>query len=125
VNRPNPEKVIVTISNEASGILFKENHFKNWYAYLIDHEGKRQNLPIYKAGPYFMYVRVLSDIKLPIKVFFEYGWEWEEISGGIISMITFVILVMYATGLPVEKPAKYLVKKLKSAQKVREWWYEE
>ncbi|TET20771.1 hypothetical protein E3J74_02285 [Candidatus Bathyarchaeota archaeon] len=126
VNRPNPEKIIVTVSNEANGILFKECHFKNWYAYLIDHEGKRQNLPIYKAGPYFMYVRVPSDIKLPIKVFFEYGWEWEEISGGIISMITFVILVMYATGLPVDKPAKYLVKRLKkSAQKVGGWWYEE
>jgi len=125
VNRPNPEKVIATISNEASGVLFKECYFKNWYAYLIDHEGKRQNLPIYKAGPYFMYVRVLSDIKFPIKIVFEYGMEWEEISGVIVSTITFIILVMYATGLPVDKPATFLVKKLKSAQKVREWWYEE
>lgn len=126
VNRQHPEKVTVTIYNKLSGALFKECYFKNWYTYLIDADGKKYRLDIYRAGPDFMYVRIPKDIKFPAKVIFEYGVTWDEWIGKATSITTLILLIMYAVGLPIDKPAKYLIKKLGSpAKKIKEWGYKE
>lgn len=126
VDRPHPERVIMTIYNQSGGVLFRESYFRNWYAYLIDANGRRQNLQIYRAGPDFMYVSIPRAVEFPVKVVFEYGWTWDEIAGASISVITLAVLTMYTIGSPVDRPIKYVIKKLdETAKRVRDWWYKE
>jgi len=126
VDRPHPEEVTLTVDSEAKGVLFKESYFKNWYAHLTDANGQKHSLRIYEAGPGFMYVYIPNDVRFPIKVVFNYCWTWDEVVGYLISTMTLIALVMYAVGLPVDKPAKKMANKLeKQAKRVKEWWYRE
>jgi hypothetical protein len=60
ITRPTPEKITVTGSG-FKGIIFKETFFEGWTAKILKPVSK--NLTIYKAGPYFMYVRLPGDTK--------------------------------------------------------------
>lgn len=124
VSRPHPEKVIVTVQEVARGVLLKECYFANWYAYLTDGNGQKRGLRIYRAGPDFMYVQIPKDVDFPIEVVFEYGWTSDEIAGYAISLATFIGLMMYAAGLPVDKPARalFLNPLLWVEKRIRSWW---
>ncbi len=82
----NPQKRVVDLKGPASGILFKEFYVPNWRAYL-DRNGTISSLPIYKAGPDFMYVP-LANGRAGDKVFFEYGPVPLEVSSNIVSLFT-------------------------------------
>jgi len=124
--RMNPEEVVVTLNNLSRGVLFKESFFPNWRAYVVDAEGKRYNLQVWKAGPNFMYVRVPSNVGYPVKVVFEYGITWIESLGNLTSVFTLIVLFSY-TFVPsifnrLQYPLTYL---RKIVQRLKKWWYRE
>ena len=94
-DRPNPEKVIINIQEPANGVLFKENIFKNWRAYLIDVDGRKIKLNIYEAGPSFMYISIPEGVQYPIKVIFKYSLGWEYLIGFTISLLSYIGIMMY------------------------------
>jgi len=89
-----PEHFELTL-NHASGVLFKESFFSNWFAYLVDDRGVPQDLSIYRAGPDFMYVSIPSDTRFPAELTFEYRISFIEKVGYASSFLTLVTLVAY------------------------------
>lgn len=87
----NPEKRIVEIANPAKGVLFKENFYSKWHAYL---EGKGEQ-HIYYAGPGMMYVVLPAGAAYPAKLTFEYKQTLIETVGIIISLLALGSLGFY------------------------------
>ncbi|MCW3991830.1 MAG: 6-pyruvoyl-tetrahydropterin synthase-related protein, partial [Candidatus Bathyarchaeota archaeon] len=123
VSRPHPEKVIVAAEEEVGGVLFRENYFKNWHAYLVAGDA-RQDLDIYRAGPDFMYAQIPEEVDLPVEAVFEYGWTNAEIAGYAISLATIIGLIMYAAGIPLDRPARALFLNLLLwvEKRTKSWW---
>jgi len=123
VERITPEKVLVNIQQMAKGVLYKEFYFKDWRAYLEENGRRTKELQIYQAGPDFMYVAMPQNAMTPVSVVFEFT-KLIEYAGLALSVITIVVLIMYAIKLPVDEPAKYARRKLSMLiMKVKDWWY--
>lgn len=127
VDRPNPEKVVVTLQDNFSGVLFKEFKIDNWKAYLEDSSGRRLNLEIYPAGPKFMYA-LIPEVTLPSKVIFEYGWSNIEYIGNLTSLTTLSLLMLYGfrqnqVRAVLEKHVFSIFRNFK--KKLKDYWYEE
>jgi len=93
--RPNPEKIIVTIEGRSAAVLFKEFYIGNWAAYLEDPVGRRESVEIYLAGLDFMYVIIPKAAPLPSRVVFEYREDTVQITSDLISLISFSIVLAY------------------------------
>jgi len=124
--RINPERVEIDISNVASGVLFKENYFKDWHAFLEKDGGKIEDLKIYRAGPDFMYVTIPNNAQFPLKVVFEFD-KWIEYVGLSITLATALAMILYgAYGEKITKPLgrkRGVLAGLK--RKIEDWWYKE
>ncbi len=120
-----PEKRVIDLKDKADGVLFKEAYFPKWHAYL-ESENKKQKIEIYKAGPDFMYVP-LSGIKIDDKVIFEYKISIVEIIAYIISLSTFIGLILWLFDWWIFKPwMALLVQKITSPrERLLEWWRSE
>lgn len=120
-----PEKRIVDLKSETSGVLFKEVDFPKWHAYL-ESGNKKQEVKIYKAGPDFMYVP-LSDIKVDERVVFKYKVSIIEIIAYIISLLTFAGLILWFFDWWIFKSRmEALMRKITSPKKkLLEWWKSE
>jgi len=126
VSRSNPEEAQVTIMNSSSGVLFKESYFKNWCAYLVDIAGRRFDLPIFRAGPDFMYVRLPTSQNFPVKVLFQYLRSWEESLGYMLSAIAMVALCGYGLAPTLFKRLRYPYSHFaKVKNRLSEWWTKE
>jgi len=77
----NPQEIIINLQNTSKGILFKESFNKNWKAYAI-HESKIEGLPIYFAGPGFMYIKNPENVTFPLNVTLKYETKMLKFSGG-------------------------------------------
>lgn len=76
----NPQEIIINLQNISKGILFKESFNKNWRAYAI-YDGKIEGLPIYFAGPSFMYIEN-ENITFPANVTLKYETKMLNFNGG-------------------------------------------
>lgn len=85
----NPEKRVIATEQPAKGVLFKENFYPKWHAWLED--GSKQT--IFYAGPGMMYVLLDSD--KPVKLIFEYRRTWVEILGILVSCFVLLNLIIY------------------------------
>lgn len=112
----NPEHVVLKISESAKGVLFKENYFENWEAYLISNNEKLR-LTIFRAGPDFMYVRLPEAINYPAEVVFEYRQTWIELFGYITSITTLVVLILYGTATSLKRLFTNVFKKCRLTDK--------
>lgn len=112
VERSNPEKAIIKVNN-ASGVLFKESYFDRWQASLVNNDGTRITLNIYRAGPDFMYVHLPEGTNFPAEVVFEYKIAEIEWLSYMISISTLALLITYGLGLPVDKPLRIVFNKAK------------
>lgn len=123
VERLNPEKIVVTINNASTGVLFKENYFENWHVY-IENKNRRQRLEVLKVGPEFMYVRLPKNLLYPIEVTFKYELSPLKLGSIATSVATFCILVAY--GILGEKlTASFAHAAGKIKKKIEDWWYKE
>lgn len=113
LNRPNPERVIVTINETCNGVLFKECYFENWHAFLADDGAGTQSLSIYRAGPDFMYIHIPKETTFPAEVVFEYKLSLIEKASYLTSISTLAFLVLYAFGLPLKMRVAGVIEKLK------------
>lgn len=87
----NPEKRVVEVTNPAKGVMFKENFYHKWHAYL---EGKDEQ-HIFYAGPGMMYVLLPSGTNFPAKLTFEYKQTLIETVGILISLLSLGGLLFY------------------------------
>ena len=75
VERNHPDHVTFQGEVPAGGsaaLYWREAYYPAWHAYLIDSEGDRQELPIYRGGPGFMLIPLESD-----NAAFEVELTWE------------------------------------------------
>lgn len=103
----NPEQFEVELSSHAKGVLFKENYFPNWRAYIIGQE--RRRLEIYLAGPNFMYV-MLPDLEELLKVQFRYERSIPQWLGDFISIGSLIVLLIYMS--PIKNRLALFIKPL-------------
>ena len=68
----NPERDTVVLNSESHGVLFKEFSYVDWNAGIDTANGVHETLPIYQAGPDFMYVGIPKGITFPATVTFEF-----------------------------------------------------
>jgi|WetSurSiteA1Bulk_404760.scaffolds.fasta_scaffold01099_6 hypothetical protein len=88
----NPQKRAVEITEAATGVLFKENYFFNWHA-KYQNGDKTETLEIYPAGLDFMYIP-LKEVKSGGKVIVYYKRSTMEVIATLLSIVTFVSLVI-------------------------------
>jgi uncharacterized membrane protein len=94
----NPQLRIIELDAPAKGILFKENHFPQWHAFLVS-DGVKKKLKIYLAGPGMMYIP-LPEIEGPSKVTLKYELSLQEKVGCIISYLSLIPLLIIAFKKP-------------------------
>jgi hypothetical protein len=87
----NPQLSRVAIATEAKGVLFKESWFANWRASV-----NGTSVPIYRAGPDFMYVPLGKNVRYPATVTIEFTRSALEWLGDAISALALVALLIYA-----------------------------
>ena len=93
--RESPTIAKVALASSYSGVLFKENIFEDWSAYISDSRSIR-TLRIFEAGPGMMYVRIPKDIEYPATVTFEYHKSILESASILVSTATIVALFVWA-----------------------------
>jgi hypothetical protein len=114
----NPEQDTVVVNNEARGVLFKEASYVDWSASLSSANGTGETLPIYPAGPDFMYVALPTGLTYPATVTFVFDTTVDFI-GLLISVVALLFLLGYAVigtrafapGRAVARPFRKLEKK--------------
>ena len=91
----NPESRAIAVSGEATGVLFKESWFEDWHATVggVD-------VPIYRAGPDFMYVPLASHSGRPVTVDFRFSRSILEWTGDVISLVSLALLLAYLVAGP-------------------------
>lgn len=123
VKLPNPEEWIVTLKDPAQGVLFKESYFVDWTA-RVKEGGKWKKAEIYKAGPDFMYIP-LKGISAS-EVVFDFQRSFAEKFAFVLSIITLVLLVIYAINDSIFKKILQKIKiKLYMPTDIKEWWDKE
>jgi hypothetical protein len=93
VVRTDPQHASAKLTARAGGILYKEFNFPGWKAFALQ-EGRRE-IPIYLAGPGFMYVPGSVLQSLPGKVLFEFGPSWDVWASYATSLVTAATLLFY------------------------------
>lgn len=93
ISRPTTDKIVVDVrqGGEETAILFREAYHPNWHSH-VEKNGLRTDLKIYKAGPGFMFVRVLN-LGPPLRVTFHYEksvLEWGAIGISILALSVLV-----------------------------------
>lgn len=86
----NPQLSRIRIESPARGVLFKESWFANWHASI-----NGRSVPVYRAGPDFMYVPLGNDIAYPAQVTLEFRRSAIEWIGDAISVVALVALLAY------------------------------
>ncbi|MFA5070490.1 MAG: 6-pyruvoyl-tetrahydropterin synthase-related protein [Patescibacteria group bacterium] len=118
-----PEKREVSLREEASGVVFKENYFANWHAYL-EQEGGKTNLTIYPAGPDFMYVPLPRNSTGATLVFQYKKSTLEDVSLYITIVIGFGFVIYILEGW-LFKPILPKLKQLtlgRFSKQTQKWW---
>ncbi|MFC1727321.1 hypothetical protein ACFL0Y_02240 [Patescibacteria group bacterium] len=93
VERPSPEHIVLT-GQDFSGVTVKENHWQGWKA-MIEANGKKKKIPVFTAGPEMMYVPVPQDLRSgEIKVMIDYKGELAYWLYGLVSLISFFVVIM-------------------------------
>ncbi len=120
----NPQKREVILNNSATGVLFKENFFMDWHAYIVKNDGKKEKARIYDAGLDFMYVPITDNVG---KVVFEYKLSWLEKISNITSIITLIWLIYLLFFGKTLVPKIPLINKptLKLKRKLGKFWTDE
>jgi len=98
VSRSNPSQVYITIESWHKGVLFKENYlnlYDNWVVKLVVN-GETKELPLFSAGPSFMYVALPRDISYPVTISFTFQVNPIVPVGYLISILTFLLMLAYA-----------------------------
>ena len=119
----NPEKREVLLSGDANGVVFKENYFGNWHAYLKQ-GSQKTNLTIYSAGPDFMYVS-LPDFTPGATLFLQYRKSALENISLCITIFIGLGFVVYMLEGWLFRPILPKIKKLtlgKFSKKTKKWW---
>jgi len=93
--RESPTIARVALASSYSGVLFKENVFEDWSAYISDGASTR-SLKIFEAGPGMMYVRIPEVTVYPATVTFEYRKSVLESASSLVSTATIVALLLWA-----------------------------
>jgi len=100
VERPIPEKIVITLDEKVEGdasVFVKETYFPKWNAYL-ESESKRRRLDLYYSGPGFTLVILPKEIETPAKLIIRYETTKIEYIGYAITLSAIIILAFYATG---------------------------
>ncbi len=120
-----PEKRIVKLESQASGVLFKEAYFPKWHAY-SETKNAKTALNIYKAGPDFMYLP-LSNTRVGQIVVLEYKRTLVEWISGFVSIGTFLILILWLLDWWIFKKAIEKLGRIVLApmRTLRKWWERE
>lgn len=118
-----PEKREIILEKEARGVLFKESYFQNWHAY-AEAKGDKKRLDILRAGPDLMYVFVPQGTN---KIIFDYRLSWVEKLGWLISIITFILVVLYGLELASRIPffSRATTPLVRFQKKIFSWWEKE
>jgi len=119
VRQINPKNFEISLDQATDRVLFKENYFNRWHAYLTDVHGTTNNLNTYRAGPDFMYVSVPKDSVFPVKVTL-YEVNSIEWASYLVSLLTLISLVSYGLWSAVQARLRFLVEKLKREQQKKE-----
>jgi hypothetical protein len=85
------EREVIAVTPGARGVLFKETAMSNWHA-----RANGRSLPVYRAGPEFMWVPVPPG---SAAVTFTYQASKVDLLGLLITAVTVALLVGYAAGL--------------------------
>ena len=125
VNFIHPEKRVISLKSKANGVLFKEVHFPKWRSY-FEKDGKRNKLPIYTAGPDFMYIP-LSGVETGGNLILEYKKTSVDWLAAFVSLATLSILILWLFDWWVFKPwVTASIRKINSSVKgISEWWESE
>jgi len=100
VERPIPEKIILSIEEEVEGdisIFIRETHFPRWRAYLKRGDELRR-LEVYYSGPGFMLVIISEDVEPPVRVIFRYEAIGIDYAGYFITLCAIVLLLLMFIG---------------------------
>lgn len=98
VSRPNPSQFYITIERWHKGILFKENYldqYKNWVVKMVAND-ETEELPIFSAGPSFIYVPLRRDMYYPVTIIFTFQVNPIVPTGYLVSILTFLFMFAYA-----------------------------
>jgi hypothetical protein len=88
-----PEKRVINLKSRANGVLFREVHFPKWRSY-FEKDGGRKKLPIYTAGPDFMYIP-LSGVETGGSLILEYKKVSVDWIAVFVSLTTFFVLILW------------------------------
>ncbi len=88
----NPQEFRLKLKKGAKGALYKGFYFPGWQVKAILTDGKRQSLPINKAGPRMIYAFVPPGTK---EVVFQYGLPLIAKLARITTLLTLIGLVLY------------------------------
>lgn len=119
VIRTDPQHVRVGFQGTGEGILFKEFYFQGWKAFSLISDN-RQEIPIYLAGPGFMYVSS-QDVTRSRGILFEYEPTLIVTASYAVSAITLLGLLlnlMFPTFLR-------RLRRPRPLDKVQAWWERE
>lgn len=126
INFISPHKREIIIDQPANGVLFKEVYTTNWKAQAITKGNKKKALPIYKAGPDFMYVP-LNNLSQPAnKVILTYHLSLVEKIGWYTTAATLIFFVFFA--LSPQKTLAFFIniqKRTTLFDKMGSWWDKE
>ncbi len=115
----NNQKRSISIPMGTKGVLLKESYFKNWGAYALSN-GKREKLPILRAGLDFMYAQPPIDADT---VFFEYKTSLIEKFSWFVSAVSFLIFVFWSSSKRARGQTARFVEISKI--KIKDWWADE
>lgn len=94
VERSKPEHIEV-VGRGFSGVVFKENNWPGWKA-VVDVEGRKRRVPVFTAGPEFMYIPVPEDMRTgEIKVLIDYHGDQFYWFCLFISLVSFLLVVLF------------------------------
>lgn len=125
-NWEKPEKVTIETSDKPRGILFKEEGYDGWSAYLSSNTHKK--LPIYLTGPTFpgyMYVPLQKVADGSLQVEFNYRGTGQYYFVAIVNgLAIFLLLDMFlANGFLIKKV--FVIVKIIFGKRILGWWVKE
>jgi hypothetical protein len=122
----NPEQNTVVLNQAAHGVLLKQFWYDDWKATVAMSNGTSEALPIYMAGPDFMYVALPSGMSFPATVTFTFDKTVDYI-GLAISIVTLTWLVAYALfGPRTARFGKFLAEpRRRLGEKIQKRWCKE
>jgi len=118
VARTDPQHVTIEINSDTGGVLLKEFYFPGWRAFTSNGNDKRE-VPIYLAGPGFMYISARDAAFVPGNILVEFDPTAVVLAGDVISIITAAFLIMYVI-LPGGR--KLRLPRTGVIHRVRSWW---